>query len=321
MAFKIENVFAYEVLDSRGNPTVACIAKISSGVLSKTFFSAKAMVPSGASTGEKEALELRDNDEGRFGGKGVKKAVHFINYVMAHSLIENNLDPSKQQELDNFLIDLDGTENKGRYGANAILAVSLSIAKAVAKAKGLPFYQYVASLMGNAYPSKFILPLPMVNVINGGAHADNIIDFQEFMFMPVGATSMHEAVRISAECFHSLQKILKKKGLNTNKGDEGGFAPDLNSVEEVLDIMVAAIENAGYKPGLINGHVGIALDVAASELYDEESKRYKFRKAIKANPKLEDEYVKTTNQMIDYYESLLDKYPIVSIEDPLDEND
>lgn len=321
MAFKIENIFAYEVLDSRGNPTVACIAKISSGVLSKTFFSAKAMVPSGASTGEKEALELRDEDEGRFGGKGVKKAVHYVNYVIAHSLIENNIDPAKQQELDNFLIDLDGTENKGRYGANAILAVSLSIAKAVAKAKGLPFYQYIASLMGNAYPSKFILPLPMVNVINGGAHADNTIDFQEFMFMPVGATSMHEAVRISAECFHSLQKILKKKGLNTNKGDEGGFAPDLNSVEEVLDVMVAAIENAGYKPGLINGHVGIALDVAASELYDDESRRYKFRKAIKANPKLEDDYVKTTNQMIDYYESLINKYPIISIEDPLDEND
>ncbi|GCE63330.1 phosphopyruvate hydratase [Candidatus Mycoplasma haematohominis] len=321
MAFKIENIFAYEILDSRGNPTVACIAKVSTGLLSKSFFSAKAMVPSGASTGEKEAIELRDGDSGRFDGKGVKRAVHYVNYVIATSLIENNIDPSKQQELDSFLIDLDGTENKGRYGANAILAVSLAVAKAVAKAKGMPFYQYIASLMGNAYPSRFILPLPMVNVINGGAHADNTIDFQEFMFMPVGAASMHEAVRISAECFHALQKSLKEKGLNTNKGDEGGFAPNLGSVEEVLDIMISSIERAGYRPGLINGQVAIALDVAASEFYDEETKLYKFRKAIKARPELEDSLVKTTAQMIDYYEELIEKYPIVSIEDPLDEND
>lgn len=321
MAFRIENIFAYEILDSRGNPTVACIAKISTGLLTKTFFSAKAMVPSGASTGEKEALELRDGDAGRFGGKGVKKAVHYVNYVIAPSLIENNIDPSKQQELDSFLIDLDGTENKGRYGANAILSVSLSIAKAVAKAKGMPFYQYIASLMGNAYPSKFILPLPMVNVINGGAHADNTIDFQEFMFMPVGATSMHEAVRISAECFHSLQKSLKERGLNTNKGDEGGFAPNLGSVEEVLDVMIESIERAGYSAGLINGQVAIAMDVAASEFYDEDTNTYRFKKAIRANPELESSLIKTTAQMIDYYEELIEKYPIVSIEDPLDEND
>ncbi|XP_032746484.1 enolase-like [Rattus rattus] len=279
------------------------------------------MVPSGASTGEKEAVELRDGDQGRYGGKGVKKAVHYVNYVIATSLIENHIDPSRQQDLDSFLIDLDGTENKSRYGANAILAVSLAIAKAVAKAKGMPFYQYISSMMGNAYPAKFILPLPMVNVINGGAHADNTIDFQEFMFMPVGAASMHEAVRISAECFHTLQKLLKKRGLNTNKGEEGGFAANLNSVEEVLDVMVQAIEEAGYRAGLINGHVGIGLDVAASELYDEDIKRYKFRKLIKVHPELEETYIKSTAQMIDYYEELIEKYPIVSIEDPLDEND
>lgn len=321
MAFRIENIFAYEVLDSRGNPTVACIAKISTGLFSKAFFSAKAMVPSGASTGEKEAIELRDGDKSRFGGKGVKKAVHYVNYVIATALIENNIDPSKQQDLDSFLMDLDGTENKARYGANAILAVSLSVAKAVAKAKGMPFYQYIASLMGNAYPSKFVLPLPMVNVINGGAHADNTIDFQEFMFMPVGAASMHEAVRISAECFHSLQKNLHSRGLNTNKGDEGGFAPDLKTVEEVLDVMVESIQQAGYKPGLVNGNVAIALDVAASELYDEDSKKYKFKKAIKASPESEDSLVKSTTQMIEYYENLINNYPIASIEDPLDEND
>lgn len=321
MAFKIENIFAYEVLDSRGNPTVACIAKISTGFLTKKFFSAKAMVPSGASTGEKEALELRDEDAGRYLGKGVKKAVHYVNYVIATSLIENNIDPSKQEDLDKYLIDLDGTDTKSRYGANALLAVSLSIAKAVAKAKSMPFYQYIASLMGNAYPSRFILPLPMVNVINGGAHADNTIDFQEFMFMPVGASSMHEAVRISAECFHSLQKCLKEKGLNTNKGDEGGFAPDLKSVEEALDLMVSSIEKAGYRPGVISGQVAIALDVAASELFDEDRKVYIFKKMLKSKILSEKDAVKTTEQMIAYYEELIQKYPIISIEDPLDESD
>ncbi|OAL10351.1 phosphopyruvate hydratase [Candidatus Mycoplasma haematobovis] len=321
MPYKIESVFAYEVLDSRGNPTVACIAKISTGLWSKKFFSAKAMIPSGASTGEREALELRDDDKGRYLGKGVKKAVHYVNYVIVTSLIENNIDPSDQEKLDKFLIELDGTENKSRYGANAILAVSLAVAKAMAKAKSMPFYQYVASLMGNAYPSKYILPLPMVNVINGGEHADNTLDFQEFMFMPVGAASMHEAVRIASECFHSLQKCLKEKGMNTNKGDEGGFAPNLKDNDEALSVMISAIERAGYKPGVVNGQVALALDVAASELYDKETKIYKFKKAIAAGLMSEEEGTKNTEQMVAYYEQLVEKYPIVSIEDPLDESD
>lgn len=321
MFLKINNVFAYEVLDSRGNPTIACIAKISSGLVGKVFFSAKAMVPSGASTGEKEALELRDNDKTRYLGKGVKKAVHYINYVIAPSLIENGINPAKQSELDQFLIDLDGTEDKSRYGANAILAVSLSIAKAVAKAKKMPFYQYIASLIGNAHPSKFILPLPMVNVINGGAHADNTIDFQEFMFMPVGASSIHESIRISSECFHHLAALLKEKGLNTAKGDEGGFAPNLASAEEALTYMMMAIERAGYKPGVLGSQVALALDCAASELYDKVKKVYKFKKMIAAGLISESKGTKTTSQMIDYYSELIEKFPIISIEDPLDESD
>lgn len=322
MSYKIENIFAYEVLDSRGNPTVACVAKVSVGRITKSFFSAKSIVPSGASTGEREALELRDGDAGRYLGRGVKKAVHYVNYVIAPALIDENIDPSKQDRLDSFLIELDGTDSKSRYGANAILSVSLAVAKAMAKAKRVPFYQYIASLSGNSNPSRFILPLPMVNVINGGAHADNTIDFQEFMFMPVGASSMHEAVRISAECFHSLQKCLKDKGFNTNKGDEGGFAPDLKSVEEALDFMITAIEKAGYKPGVDRqGQVAIALDVAASELYDRDRGVYVFKKMLKAGLMSESEAVKTTDQMISYYSELLDKYPIISIEDPLDERD
>ncbi|CBZ40751.1 2-phospho-D-glycerate hydrolyase (enolase) [Mycoplasma suis KI3806] len=322
MAFSIENLFAYELIDSRGNPTVACIAKVAKGkFLSKKSFTAKVLVPSGASTGAKEALELRDGDSSRFGGKGVKKAVHYINYVLGPSLIENDVNPADQAELDRFLMDLDGTENKSRYGANTILAVSLSVAKAVAKAKGLPFYQYVAELSGNPKVRKYVLPLPMVNVINGGAHSDNSLDFQEFMFVPVGASSMHEAVRISAECFHALAKYLKSKGLSTAKGDEGGFAPNFNSNEEALNAMLIAIANAGYKAGVIHGHVAIALDCAASELYDSNTKLYKFKKMIKAGCLSEEAGTKGTVQMIDYYVDLVEKYPIISIEDPLAEDD
>ncbi|KMZ96278.1 hypothetical protein PVNG_02416 [Plasmodium vivax North Korean] len=271
--------------------------------------------------GAKEALELRDGDLSRFMGKGVKKAVHYINYVLGPSLIENNVNPADQSELDQFLIDLDGTENKSRYGANAILAVSLSIAKAIAKSKGIPFYQYVAELSGSFKVNRFVLPLPLVNVINGGAHSDNTLDFQEFMFVPVGASSMHEAIRISAECFHSLAKYLSSKGLSTAKGDEGGFAPNFSSTEEALNAMIIAVEQAGYRAGVIHGHVAIALDCAASELYDSEAKKYKFKKMISAGLLKSSLGTKTTTQMIDYYVELVEKYPIISIEDPLSEED
>lgn len=322
MGFNIENLFAYELIDSRGNPTVACVAKISKGRFwGKKQFTAKVLVPSGASTGAREALELRDEDPARFNGKGVKKAVHYINYVLGPSLIENNINPANQTELDQFLIDLDGTDNKSKYGANSILAVSLSIAKAVAKAKGMPFYQYVSELSGSVGASKFTLPLPMVNVINGGAHSDNTLDFQEFMIVPVGASSMHEAIRISAECFHSLSKYLKEKGLSTAKGDEGGFAPNFNTTEEALNALLVAISRAGYQPGVIHGHVAIALDCAASELYDRETQQYRFKKAIEAGLISKDGGTKTSAQMVDYYVELVNKYPIISIEDPLAEGD
>ncbi|CCE66911.1 phosphopyruvate hydratase [Candidatus Mycoplasma haematominutum] len=322
MGFRIENLFAYELIDSRGNPTVACIAKVSKGgVVGKKTATAKVMVPSGASTGSKEALELRDEDPARFMGKGVKKSVHYINYVLGPSLIENNVNPSNQAELDQFLIDLDGTDNKSRYGANTILAVSLAVAKAVSKLKNIPFYQYIAELAGSPKVSRFVLPLPMVNVINGGAHADNTLDFQEFMFVPVGASSMHEAIRISAECFHSLAKYLKKKGMSTAKGDEGGFAPNVSSTEEALNAMMLAIEKAGYVPGVMHGHVAIALDCAASELYDKNAEAYRFKKAIKAGLLSDVAGTKSSAEMIDYYVELVNKYPIISIEDPLDEND
>ncbi|AFN65039.1 enolase [Mycoplasma wenyonii str. Massachusetts] len=322
MSFNIENLFAYELIDSRGNPTVACIAKVSKGkFVGKKSYTAKVLVPSGASTGAREALELRDEDPSRFGGKGVKKAVHYINYVLGPSLIENNVNPANQAELDQFLIDLDGTDNKSKYGANSILAVSLSISKAIAKAKGIPYYQYVSELAGNVGISKFTLPLPMVNVINGGAHSDNTLDFQEFMIVPVGASSMHEAIRISAECFHSLAKYLKEKGLSTAKGDEGGFAPNLNSTEEALNALLVSIEKAGYRPGVVHGHVAIALDCAASELYDRETKLYRFKKAIKAGLLSSEAGTRTSEQMVDYYVELVNKYPIISIEDPLAEGD
>ncbi|AFO52268.1 enolase [Candidatus Mycoplasma haematolamae str. Purdue] len=322
MGFQIENLFAYELIDSRGNPTVSCIAKVSKGgFLGKKFFTAKVMVPSGASTGAKEALELRDQDSSRYLGKGVKKSVHYINYVLGPSLIESNVNPADQAELDQFLIDLDGTDNKSRYGANTILAVSLAVAKAMAKAKGLTFYQYIAELSGNPKVSRYVLPLPMVNVINGGAHSDNTLDFQEFMFVPVGASSMHEAIRISAECFHNLAKYLNEKGMSTAKGDEGGFAPNLNSTEEALNAMMVAVERAGYKPGVIHGHVAFALDCAASELFDKNTGNYVFKKMIKAGLASQEAGTKSTAQMIDYYVELIGKYPIISIEDPLSEDD
>lgn len=326
MAIKIKNIFAYEVLDSRGYPTVACLATLESKkFLNVKTASAKAMVPSGASTGQKEALELRDGNSALYNGKGVRSAVNFVNDVLAPYLIGNNIDPTNQEALDLAMIALDGTENKSQYGANAILAVSLAVAKACSRMLGVPFYAYVRQLQKDfktaSTHTKYVCPVPMVNVINGGEHADNTIDFQEFMFMPVGARSIHEAVRVSSECFHALQAILKAKGYNTNKGDEGGFAPNLRSAEEALTLMVQAVLNAKYVPGITKGHVAFALDCASSELYDEENRVYRFKKAITAGLVSKVKGTKTTDEMIDYFEDLITRFPIVSIEDPLSETD
>ncbi|MDQ0514032.1 enolase [Mycoplasmoides fastidiosum] len=328
MTIRIKKIFAYEVLDSRGYPTVAVLAKVTaSEMLSRTKeASGKVMVPSGASTGQKEALELRDGDKTRYNGKGVKKAIMYINNVLGPNLIRNGVDPLNQEELDRTLVSLDGTENKSQYGANAILGVSLAIAKAVANVQRLPFYRYVNKLLAartttSANNNKLTMPVPMVNVINGGEHADNTIDFQEFMFMPIGAHSMHEAVRMASECFHALQSILHSKGYNTNKGDEGGFAPNLRSSEEALSLMVQAVLKAKYKPGVAEGQIAFALDCAASELYDKKERVYTFKKALSAGLMSKKEAVKTSQEMIDYLVSLVNRYPIISIEDPLDETD
>lgn len=309
----IKEIRAYEVLDSRGFPTVACSVTLSCGA------KGKAMVPSGASTGQKEALELRDGDKKRFGGKGVLKAVNNINRIIGPQIIGKNA--SKQQELDDFMIKLDGTPGKTNLGANAILAVSMAIAKASANANKMPLYAYIRSLIKECKENEeYILPVPMLNVINGGAHADNTIDFQEFMFMPVGAKSIREAVQIASECFHALGKLLKAKGFNTSKGDEGGYAPLLKSAEEALDIMVEAIKAAGYKPG-VNQQVAISLDCAASEMYDETTKKYTFKKALDAKLMPKEKATLTSEQMINYLIELTKKYPIISIEDGLAETD
>lgn len=309
---KIKDIRAYEVIDSRGLPTVACIVKTWNGAIGK------AMVPSGASTGEREALELRDGDKKRYGGKGVLKAVDNVNRLIAPQLVGMNC--KKQAIIDKKLNEIDGTESKSKLGANATLAVSLACAKAAACSKKMELYEYIRTLVP-AFKDVvgFKLPVPMLNVINGGAHADNTIDFQEFMFMPVGATSFRKAIQMASECFHELQKILKSKKMNTSKGDEGGFAPNLKSAEEALDVMLEAIKAAGYKAG-INADIAIALDSACSELYDD-SKHYVFQKAINAGILSKQQATKTTDQMIEYWVSLVKKYPIISIEDGLAEND
>lgn len=309
----IKEVNAYEVLDSRGFPTVACSITLACGA------KAKALIPSGASTGAKEALELRDGDKKRFGGKGVLKAVNNINRIIGPQIIGKN--GAKQQELDDFMIKLDGAPTKSKLGANAILAVSLANAKACAVANKMPLYAYIRSLIRECKENEeYKLPVPMLNVINGGAHADNTIDFQEFMFMPIGAKNIREAVQMASECFHALGKLLKDKGFNTSKGDEGGYAPLLKSAEEALDVMVEAIKAAGYKPG-VNQQVAIALDCAASELYDEATKKYTFKKALAAKilPAIKSSL--TSDQMVEYLVELTKKYPIISIEDGLAEND
>ncbi|WP_085521354.1 phosphopyruvate hydratase [Tuberibacillus sp. Marseille-P3662] len=289
----IIDVYAREVLDSRGNPTVEVEVELESGALGT------ALVPSGASTGEYEAVELRDGDKERFLGKGVLNAVENVNTLIAPELV--GFDALDQVAIDRALIQLDGTENKGKLGANAILGVSMAIADAAAAFLGLPLYRYLGGFNGKK------LPVPMMNILNGGEHADNNVDFQEFMIMPVGADNFKEGLRMGAEIFHNLKKVLNEKGLNTAVGDEGGFAPDLGSNEEALQTIVTAIEKAGYKPG---DQVKLAMDVASSEIYQDGQYHLKGEGVSKSS-----------DEMIDFYRQLLDKYPIVSIEDGLDEND
>jgi len=289
----IEDIWAREVLDSRGNPTVEVEVVLADGSIGR------AIVPSGASTGQFEAVELRDGDKSRYLGKGVQKAVDNVNEVIAPELI--GMDASRQVEIDKRLIELDGTPNKGKLGANAILAVSLAVARAAAESVGLPLYQYIGGI--NAQD----LPVPMMNILNGGAHSDNNVDFQEFMIMPVGAKSFKQALQMGAEVFHNLKKVLASKGYNTAVGDEGGFAPNLKSNEEAIQVILEAIQTAGYEPGK---DVVLAMDVAASEFF-------KDGKYVLAG----EGKTLTTDEMIAFYESLIDKYPIVSIEDALAEEE
>jgi len=291
----IIDVYAREVLDSRGNPTVEVEVYTESGAFGR------ALVPSGASTGEYEAVELRDGDKERYLGKGVLKAVENVNEVIAPAII--GLDVTDQVGVDKTLIELDGTENKGKLGANAILGVSMAVAHAAADYLGLPLYQYLGGFNAKA------LPVPMMNILNGGAHADNNVDIQEFMIMPVGAPTFCEALRMGTEIFHSLKAVLKAKGYSTAVGDEGGFAPNLQSNEEALQTIIEAIEKAGYKPG---EEVMLAMDVASSELYNKEDGKYHLAG---------EGVVKTSEEMVAWYEELVSKYPIISIEDGLDEND
>ncbi len=287
---KIKDVIGREILDSRGNPTVEVDVILENGVMGR------AAVPSGASTGEREALELRDGDKSRFLGKGTLKAVANVNGPLRDLVI--GMDAEDQKALDYAMIELDGTETKSKFGANAILGISMAAMKAVANAKGLPLYKYIGE--------GTILPKPMMNIINGGAHADNKLDFQEFMIIPQRDT-IHERVRVGAEVFHNLKKVLNEKHLATGVGDEGGFAPDLQSNTEGFELIVEAIKRAGYEPGK---DVCLAIDVAASEFYKDG--KYEL---VGEGRSL------TTDELIDFYEELVNKYPIISIEDPVDEND
>lgn len=292
---EIIRVKGREVLDSRGNPTVEVEVELANGV------TASAIVPSGASTGVHEALELRDGDKERYLGKGVTKAVENIEKIAAEIIGMNALD---QRMIDETMIGLDDTENKTNLGANAMLGVSMAVARAAAKSLGLPLYRYIGGLRSDT------LPVPMCNILNGGQHADNTVDIQEFMVMPVGADSFKEGLRMVAEVFHSLKKLLKSNGFSTGVGDEGGFAPDLASDEDALQVIMAAIEKAGYVPGR---DVVLALDVAASELYDGKKELYEFKKSGAKS--------KTRVEMVEYYKYLVSKYPIFSIEDGMAEDD
>jgi len=298
---KIERIRGRQILDSRGNPTVEVDVELAGGARGR------ASVPSGASTGQREALELRDGDKARFGGKGVLKAVGHVNGEMARALVGFEGD---QRALDGRLVALDGTPNKGRLGANALLGVSMAAARAEAARAGVPLYAYLAGLRGGA-PAEWRLPVPMMNILNGGAHADTNVDFQEFMVMPTGAPSFSEALRAGAEIFHTLRGILKKRGHTTGVGDEGGFAPNLSSNQEAVEVVLEAIAQAGYRPG---GDVFVALDVAASGLWDDAGGgRYVFAKS--------DGRARTAEEMVALYEDWVRQYPIISLEDGLAEGD
>jgi len=291
----IAQIHARQILDSRGNPTVEVDVVTQSGVLGR------AAVPSGASTGKYEAVELRDNDKGMYMGKGVQKAIQNINTTLNEEL--NGMYIMDQNSIDNAMISLDGTANKSNLGANAILGVSLACAKAAAEESGIPLFKYIGGVNAN------VLPIPMMNILNGGSHADNKIDIQEFMVMPVGASSFSEGLRMGVEVFHHLKEVLKAKGHSTNVGDEGGFAPNLGSNEEAIEIVLMAIEKAGYKPG---DDMHIALDAASSEFYNAETKLYEFESTgVK----------KSSSDMVSYWKDWTNKYPILSIEDGLDEDD
>jgi len=292
----ITDIKAREIIDSRGNPTIEVEVELESGALGR------AAVPSGASTGEHEAVELRDNDKKRYLGKGVLKAVSNVNEIIADALIE--MDAFNQVEIDKTLIQLDGTKNKGNIGANAMLGVSIACAKAVSNDLDIPLYRYIGGV------NSCELPVPMMNIINGGSHADSNVDMQEYMIMPVGASSFREGLRMGVETFHALKSVLKGKGYATSVGDEGGFAPDLRSNEEPLELIMAAIDKAGFKPG---SEIMIALDPAASEFYDKKKKKYVFAKSDKSE--------KTSEEMVAFYENLIKKYPIISIEDGHAEDD
>ena len=296
---KIVKVIGREIIDSRGNPTVEAEVHLEGG------FVGLAAAPSGASTGSREALELRDGDKSRFLGKGVLKAVSAVNNEIANAIVGK--EGSAQAEIDQIMIDLDGTENKSKFGANAILAVSLATAKAAAASKGLPLYAYIAELNGT--PGVYSMPLPMMNIINGGEHADNNVDIQEFMIQPVGAKTLREALRIGAEVFHNLAKVLKSKGLNTAVGDEGGFAPNLASNADALACIKEAVEKAGY---VLGKDVTLAMDCASSEFYNKETGNYELKGEGKTF---------TSQEFTHYLEGLTKEYPIVSIEDGQDESD
>jgi len=292
----IEDIFARQILDSRGNPTVEV------DVITSDGYTGRAAVPSGASTGIHEAIELRDGDDAAYLGKGVMKAIDHVNDLICEELI--GMDVYDQQGLDEVMIALDGTANKSKLGANAILGVSLAAARAGAASCNMPLYRYVGGLNAN------LLPIPMMNILNGGSHADNSIDFQEFMVMPVGATSFSESLRWGTEVLHHLKEVLKKKGLSTNVGDEGGFAPNIKSNEEAIEIVIQAIEAAGYKPG---EDIYIAMDAATTEFYDEKTGLYTFKKSSGKQM--------NSAEMVAYWSEWVSKYPIISIEDGLAEDD
>lgn len=293
----IADIHARQILDSRGNPTVEVDVTTDNG------FIGRAAVPSGASTGKHEAVELRDGDKSRFLGRGVQQAVDNVNDVIADQLI--GIEVVKQTLIDQLLIKIDGTENKSKLGANATLAVSMAAAKAAAQETGLPLFRYLGGV------NSTVLPIPLMNILNGGVHADNKIDFQEFMIVPVGADTFAEGLRWGVETFHHLKSVLKKKGYSTNVGDEGGFAPEIKSNEEALEIVLQAIEAAGYTPG---SQIAIAMDAASSEMFDEKTNTYKF---YKSNP----DKVISSDEMVDYWASWVAKYPIISIEDGMGEDD